>query len=147
MSTPSFPLLVRALQINMQYAAPAKGNEKGAVEGSHGYVEYNFFRPIRSDASLEALNEELLRLSREDRELRIAAGQNVAVRFEIERAALRPLPAVLPRACVSEQPLLTKFAEVHCRTNRYSVPSRCVGHPATIELFADRIRIVERSMP
>jgi len=31
---------------------------------------------------------------------------------------------------------------VRCRTNRYSVPTRYVGSPATVELFADRSRIV-----
>ena len=137
-----FSAFSASLAINMQFAAPGKGNEKGGVEGSHGYVEDNFFRPIRSDASLEALNVELLRFSREDRELRIVAGETVAARLEVERTALRPLPAVLPRPCVSEQTHVTKFAEVRARTNRYSVPSRYVGRPATVELFADRVRIV-----
>jgi len=131
-----------SLAINMHFAAPGKGHEKGGVEGAHGYIEDNFFRPIRSDASLEALNEGLLRFSREDRQLRIAAGQTVASRLDIERTALRPLPAILPRPCVCEHTRVTKFAEVRCRTNRYSVPSRYVGRQATIELFAERVRIV-----
>ncbi len=131
-----------SLALQMQFAAPGKGNEKGGVEGVHGYIEDNFFRPIRSAPSLEALNEELLTFSRADRERRIIAGQTVAAHLEIERAALRPLPAVLPRPCVYEHTRVSKFAEVRCRTNRYSVPTRYVRQMATVELFADHVRII-----
>jgi transposase len=131
-----------SLALNMQFAAPGKGHEKGGVEGSHGYVEDNFFRPMRSAASLEALNADLLQFSREDRRRRMVDGQTVADRLEIERAALRPLPAVLPRPCVYDHVRVTKFSEVRCRTNRYSVPQRFVGRPATIELFSDQVRII-----
>lgn len=55
---------------------------------------------------------------------------------------MRPLPAVLPRPCVYDHVRVTKFSEVRCRTNRYSVPQRFVGRPATIELFADRMRVI-----
>jgi len=131
-----------SLAIDMQSAAPGKGNEKGGVEGAHGYVEDNFFRPLRSAKSLDALNEELLTFSRQDRNVRRVGDQSMADRLATERAALRPLPCVLPRACVSEHARITKFSELRCRTNRYSVPTRYVGRLATVELFADRIRIV-----
>lgn len=131
-----------SLAIDMQFAAPGKGNEKGGVEGAHGYVEDNFFRPLRNARSLDALNEELLTFSREDRNVRRVGDQSMADRLAIERVALRPLPDVLPRPCVCEHARITKFSEVRCRTNRYSVPTRYVGRPATVELFADGIRIV-----
>jgi transposase len=38
-----------SLAFEVQYAAPRKGNEKGGVEGMHGYVEDNFFS---SDAGI-----------------------------------------------------------------------------------------------
>jgi hypothetical protein len=126
----------------MQFAAPGKGNEKGGVEGAHGYVEDNFFRPLRYAASLEDLNVALLQCSREDRLHRMVDGQTVAERLDHERAALRPLPAIPPRPCVHEHVRVTKFSEVRCRTNRYSVPDRFVGRPATIELFADHLRVI-----
>ena len=137
-----FAAFTGALALNMGFAAPGKGNEKGGVEGEHGYVEDNFFRPIRSAESLEALNEELLEFGREDRQKEVVNGLTVAQRFEIERAALRPLPAILPRPCVCEHARVTKFAEVRYKTNRYSVPTRYVGRIATIEVFATRIRII-----
>jgi transposase len=137
-----FAAFTGSLAIDMQFAAPAKGNEKGGVEGAHGYVEDNFFRPMRSAVSLEALNDELLAFSRADREHHIVDGHTVAERLVFERAALKPLPAILPRPCIHEHVRVNKFGEVRCRTNRYSVPTQFVCRPATIELFADRVRII-----
>jgi len=138
----SFAVFTGSLGLNMQFAAPAKGNEKGGVEGTHGYIEDNFFRPLRSAPSLEVINDDLLRLSRRDREKQTVDGQTVAARLQIERRALRPLPNVLPRACVFDNARITKFAEVRYKTNRYSVSDRYVGRSATIEIFADIIRVV-----
>jgi transposase len=137
-----FAAFTGSLALAMQFAAPGKGNEKGGVEGTHGYIEDNFFRPVRSAASLDELNIDLLAFSRQDRVQRIVDGQTVAERLEVERAALQPLPAVLPRPCVSEHARVTKFAEVRYRTNRYSVPTRFVSRQARIELFADIVRII-----
>ena len=137
-----FAVFVGGLGLHMEFAAPAKGNEKGGVEGGHGYVDDNFLRPMPSYPSVEALNEELLRFSREDRHKRSVDGQTVADRLEIERAALRSLPAILPRPCASEAARVTKFAEVRYKTNRYSVPSQYVGRMAVIEAFATHIRVI-----
>jgi transposase len=137
-----FAAFTGSLGISMQFAAPAKGNEKGGVEGLHGYIEDNFFRPLRSVPSLEAINDELLTLSRRDRDKDTVDGQTIAQRLQTERLALRPLPNVLPRACVAETVRVTKFAEIRYKTNRYSVPGRYVGRPATVEIFADVLRIV-----
>jgi hypothetical protein len=137
-----FAAFTGSLGLNMQFAAPAKGHEKGGVEGVHGYIEDNFFRPLRNAASLDKLNEDLVRFSRGDREKRTLDGQTIAQLLETERLALRALPNVLPRACVNDNTRVTKFAEVRYKTNRYSVPARFVGRPATIEIFADSVRIV-----
>jgi transposase len=137
-----FAAFTGSLGLNMQFAAPAKGNEKGGVEGAHGYIEDNFFRPLRSAATLAALNDSLVAFSRGDREKKTLNGQTIAQLLQTERLALRPLPNVLPRACVTDNTRITKFAEVRYKTNRYSVPSRYVGRPAIIEIFADIVRIV-----
>ena len=49
------------LALHVTFAAPAKGNEKGGVEGVHGYIEDNFFRPIPSFTDLDELNASLAR--------------------------------------------------------------------------------------
>ena len=39
----AFTALRGGLALHVAFAAPAKGNEKGGVEGVHGYIEDNFF--------------------------------------------------------------------------------------------------------
>jgi transposase len=41
-----FAALSGSLALHMQFAAPAKGNEKGGVEGLHGYIGDHSFRPM-----------------------------------------------------------------------------------------------------
>lgn len=136
-----FSSLCGSLALPMQFAAPAKGNEKGGVEGTHGFIEDNFFRPIPDYASLDSLNDDLLVFSDMHLEKRIA-GERVADRFAREMVELRPLPDVLPETCIRESVRINKFAEVMYKTNRYSVPSSKAHQDAVLEVFHDRIRVI-----
>jgi transposase len=136
-----YAALCGSLALGMQFAAPAKGNEKGGVEGLHGVIEDALFRPMPNYGSLSELNAALDELATKHLERR-ASGELVRERFERERAALRPLPAILPSTCVREAARINKFAEITHKTNRYSTPSRFAHRAATIEVFHDRVRIV-----
>jgi transposase len=129
------------LALRMQFAAPAKGNEKGGVEGLHGWVEDSFFRPIPDYESLDALNAALMQFCTQQLE-RKASGEVVGERLQRERAALRPLPTVLPSTCVRESVQINKFGEATYKTNRYSVPTKYAHRDALIEVFHDRVRII-----
>lgn len=83
-----------SLALQVEFAAPRRGNEKGGVEGLMGYIEDNFFRPVPQFESLADLNTALGRfcvteLQREHSTHR----EPVATRFEREAPHLRPLPA------------------------------------------------------
>jgi transposase len=136
-----YAALCGSLALGMQFAAPAKGNEKGGVEGLHGVIEDALFRPMPSYRSLGELNEALDELATKHLEKRIG-GEPVRDRFERECVALRPLPAILPSTCVRELARINKFAEITHKTNRYSTPSRFAHRAATIEIFHDRLRVV-----
>ncbi len=129
------------LALRMQFAAPAKGNEKGGVEGLHGWVEDTFFRPMPDYDSLDAINAGLSDLCTQQLQ-RKAFGELVAERLQRERAALRPLPAVLPSTCLRESVRINKFGEGTYKTNRYSVPTKYAHRDALIEVFHDRIRVI-----
>lgn len=131
------------LILNVQFAAPGKGNEKGGVEGAHGYIEDNFFRPIPSFANLDELNAALAGFCERDL-LRTPAGQTQTVgeRFATEKRCLGALPAVLPRACVLRPARINKFAELCFECNWYSVPTRYAHRDATVEVYEDRIHII-----
>ncbi len=129
------------LALSMHFAAPAKGNEKGGVEGLHGWIEDTFFRPTPDFGSLGELNAALDDLSKSQLDRRVS-GESIRERFERERAALRPLPDILPSTCVRETARINKFAEVTYKTNRYSVPSQYAHRDAVIEIFHNRLRVI-----
>ncbi len=89
--------------LDVRFAAPEKGNEKGGVEGVHGYIEDNFFRPTPTFDDLASLNAALLAFCDRDR-LRTQAGQTETIgeRFAHEAPLLGALPEMLPRTCVVE---------------------------------------------
>lgn len=139
----AFRAFCGALALEVEFAAPAKGNEKGGVEGSCGFVEDNMFRPTPECESLEAFNLELEWFCRKDeRRTSSAHRETIGERFAREQPQLRPLPAVLPAPCVRRIARINKFAEVICGTNRYSVPTRWAHRDAILEIFEDRLRIV-----
>lgn len=138
---PDFAALCGGLALHMEFAAPAKGNEKGGVEGLHGYVEDQVFRPMPEFASLAGLNSALEAFAKTYLDKRVA-GEMVRERLERERAVMRQLPAVLPTTCVRDVTRVNKFAEVTYKTNRYSVPTRHAHRDAILEVFHDRVRVL-----
>ncbi len=113
-----------ALALHVSFAAPAKGNEKGGVEGAHGYIEDNFFRPIPVYTDLDELNRALVAFCDADQQREHSAHrETVAVRFARERESLLPLPTILPRVCTTRYARINKFAEVCFERNWYSVRS------------------------
>src|ERR1019366_10179433 len=79
-----------------------KGNEKGGVEGTHGFIEDNFFRPIPDFADFDELNSALAVFCDASLTRVIAPNaESIGERFARERPLLQPLPSVLPRACAS----------------------------------------------
>lgn len=138
---PDFAALCGGLALHMEFAAPAKGNEKGGVEGLHGYVEDQIFRPMPEFASLAELNSALAVFGAAHLDKRVA-GESVRVRLERERAAMRKLPSLLPATCVRDVTRVNKFAEVTYKTNRYSVPTQYAHRDAILEVFHDRVRVL-----
>lgn len=144
----AFRAFCGALALKVEYAAPRSGNEKGGVEGCIGYVEDNFFRPIPAFRNLLDLNCHLMQFCVESLNRYTSRhAETVSARFSRERGALRPLPAALPAACITEYVRVSKFAEVTVETNRYSVPTRYAHHNALAETYDDRVLILVDGKP
>ncbi len=108
-----------------EFCTPARGNEKGGVEGEQGYFRRNHWTPVPSAADLTALNTYLLACCRED-EQRLIGGrqQNVGAGMATEREHLLPLAAEgfpLSEVCF---PRVDNKGCVRVRTNWYSTPLR-----------------------
>lgn len=139
----AFRAFCGGLALEVEFAAPAKGNQKGGVEGANGFVEDNMFRPTPECERLEAFNLELDWFCRNDENRTSSVHREIiGERFAREQPALRPLPKVLPTACVRRIAQINKFAEVICDTNRYSVETRWAYRDAVLEIFEERLRIV-----
>src|SRR5207249_2581224 len=77
-----------------EFCNPARGNEKGGVEGEVGYFRRNHLVPVPRVESLEEWNELLLAGCRADEQRRIAGKPHtVGEAMGIEREHLLPLPA------------------------------------------------------
>ena len=106
-----------------EFCNPARGNEKGGVEGEGGYFRRNHWVPVPEARSLDELNGYLERCSNEDRR-RILSGRTETV----GSAMLNEQPHLLPLATESFDlaeisfPTVDSLRCVRVRTNRYSVP-------------------------
>ena len=131
-----------ALALEVEYAAPRRGNEKGGVEGAHGFIEDNFFRPMPTFDSLADLNAALRQFSIRNLKRRHSTYQEtIGERYQREQASLRPLPKQFPSAYVTTYAKINKFSEVTVKSNRYSVPTKYAFRDAFVEIGIDRIRI------
>ena len=123
------------------FCAPAKGNEKGAVEGGVKYIRNNYFRPMVEAKSYEALNARLRAGLEEERRYRRVGGRTVQAALEEERRTLRPLPLHPPETCRRLSRVADKFGHVRVDYCVYSVPIRYAYQPVWVKLFHDHVEI------
>ena len=111
-----------------KFGRPARGNDKGKVEGLVGYARRNFMVPIPRFNSWEELNAHLEQECRKRRERRLRGHtETIGERFERDRAALLPLPAAPYEACEKISARVSSLSLVRYRSNDYSVPTE-YGH-------------------
>jgi transposase len=111
-----------------KFGRPAKGNDKGKVEGLVGYARRNFMVPIPRVGSWDELNAYLEAQCRQRRERRLRGHtETIGARFKRDRAAFLPLPSSPYEACEKVATRVSSLALVRYRTNDYSVPTR-YGH-------------------
>jgi transposase len=108
-----------------KFGRPARGNDKGKVEGIVGYARRNFMVPVPRFASWEAFNAHLEAECRKRRERRLRGHtETIGERFERDGAALLPLPVAPYEACEKVPARVSSLALVRYRGNDYSVPTR-----------------------
>jgi hypothetical protein len=111
-----------------KYGRPAKGNDKGKVEGLVGYSRRNFMVPIPHFNSWDEWNAHLEAECRKRRQRRLRGHrETIGERFERDRAAMLPLPAAPYEACEKISARVNSLSLVRYRANDYSVPTQ-YGH-------------------
>jgi transposase len=107
-----------------EYCNPAKGNEKGGVEGELGWFRRNCLTPVPEAADLAELNEQLKQACLANRS-RTIRGRKMTVEevSQQERAALSPL---VKESFPFEEVIYPLVVDGHCRVkvkaNWYSAP-------------------------
>jgi transposase len=111
-----------------KFGRPAKGNDKGKVEGLVGYARRNFMVPIPRVSSWEELNTRLEAESQKRRLRRLRGHtETIGERFELDHRAMLPLPAAPYEACEKIAGRVSSLSLVRYRSNDYSVPTQ-YGH-------------------
>jgi len=128
-----------------EFCNPARGNEKGGVEGEVGYFRRNHLVPIPQVQDLEELNRHLLSGCRQDEQRQIAGNSpSVGEAKRIEREHLLPLATEGFELAETSFPTVDSKGCVKVRTNWYSTPlkpgTRCQARllPAYVEIWQER---------
>jgi transposase len=117
------------------FCTPGEAHEKGSVEQLVGYVRRNALVPAsKSFASFDELNDHLLQFCERERDRHESA-------WEVEAAALKPLPVHPFRAATSRPVCVSKTALCRIDHNRYSVPTLHAGQMLRAELYAEKVEI------
>jgi Mu transposase, C-terminal domain len=106
-----------------EFCNPARGNEKGGVEGEVGYFRRNHLVPVPQAQNLEELNQQLRSYCQQDEQRRIAGkAMPVGEAMRIEREHLLPRLAEGFELAEASFPTVDSKGCVKVRTNFYSTP-------------------------
>jgi transposase len=112
------------------FCTPARGHEKGGVEGEVGYFRRNHLVPLPRAQDWADLNERLLAGSREDEQRLIGEReQSVGQGMILEREHLLSLPDESFELAEMSYPVVDSKGCVRVRTNWYSTPLRARSRP------------------
>jgi len=125
-----------------RFCNPDSGHEKGGVEGLVGFARRNYMVPVPEAASLEELNEKVLRqcVSYGNHKM-VGRDRTVNEFYEEEKRHLLSLPEVAFSNVRTSGGRADKYATVIVDKNRYSVPSRYAGFRVKALHYADRLEI------
>ncbi len=143
--TQMFEAFRGAFPFHPDFCAPAKGNEKGSVEGGVKYIRGNAFVPRPEVESFDDLNALILSEIERDLDCRkVSDGRTVREAWAAERALLRPLPAHRVETCRVLTAMADKYAHVRVDRSTYSIPAIHTRMPVTVKLYHDRVEISAR---
>jgi transposase len=124
------------------FCSPAKGNEKGRVEGSVGFVRRNFFVPVPRAGTLDELNDRLLGFcisSAREMEHPDTAGKTRYDLYLEEKDKFIELHKYGFECCRETFSVVDPCSRLFFDNNRYSVPLKYVGRPVMMKGYANEV--------
>jgi len=126
------------------FCTPARGHEKGGVEGEVGYFRRNHLVPVPRAQDWADLNHQLLAACAGDEQRLIGQRvQSVGSGMLIEREHLLPMPSESFELAETSFPVVDSKGCVRVRANWYSTPLPAGSHPrvkilpASIEVWSE----------
>lgn len=130
-----------------EFCNPARGNEKGGVEGEVGYFRRNHWTPVPTARDLAELNQQLLAGCREEEQRRIGEReQAVGAAMAMEREHLLPLLAEGFEVAESSFPTVDQKGCVKVRTNWYSAPVKA-GQKVQVKILPAQVEVWHEGRP
>jgi len=140
---PVFACATLEIGIGVELCWPYQARQKGSVENLVGFVKSSFFK-VRKFYDEEDLRQQLVDWHHEVNEERPCRANGIipAVRLAEEAPRLRPLK-VRPEELALRIPVFVgPTGTVLYDGHAYSMPPEAISMPATLYLYADRVRIV-----
>lgn len=126
-----------------RFGRPAKGNDKGKVEGLVKYARANFLTPVPHAASFEELNARLAdRCHQRQGDRAGRHSQTIGERLRADLDAFRDLPAVPLEPCEKRTARVSSTSLVRYRCNDYSVPTRFGFRDVLVKGYVDEVVIL-----
>jgi transposase len=128
-----------------EFCGPAKGNEKGGVEGGVKFVRRNALSPVLEVDSADAVNRHLITwMKADDERLVTGHGQTVNELWQAETGRLIPLPTYAFDAGRPVSRKVSAYGLVSFDTNLYSAPVEWVGATVMAKCYSERVEIHAR---
>jgi transposase len=128
-----------------QFCNPAKGNEKGIIEGLARYIKAHAFTPVPEFPYIEALNEWLAaRCQTLNARPRGKHKISFQERFEEERERLLPLSKHTFDCCSRKEAKVNHYSLIAFDKNQYSVPVTYPGRILTVKGYIGEVRIYDK---
>jgi transposase len=140
---PVFACATLEIGIGVELCWPYQARQKGSVENLVGFVKSSFFK-VRKFYDEEDLRQQLVEWHHQVNEERPCRANGIipAVRLAEEAPRLRPLK-VRPEELALRIPVYVgPTGTVRYDGHAYSMPPEAISMPATLYLYADRVRIV-----
>ena len=125
-----------------RFGRPAKGNDKGKVEGLVGYSRRNFMVPIPNFPSYAAFNAHLEERCRNRQKEKLRGhNETIGERMQRDRNAFLESPATPYDACMKLTTRVSSLSLVRHKTNDYSVPTAYGHQQVLVKAYVDRVEI------
>ena len=126
-----------------RFGRPAKGNDKGKVEGLVKFARSNFMTPIPHAASFDDLNAVLAERCRSRQNERAGRhSETIGERLVADLAAFQRLPATPLEPCEKRIARVSSTSLVRYRCNDYSVPTTFGFRDVLVKGFVDEVVIL-----